>query len=145
MAIINWATARYEGLGKEGKGQVSTQSGALKDQPYGFNTRFEDKAGTNPEEQIAAAHASCFTMALSMGLAEQGFNKGTLASKVKVRLVKDGDGFSITKSEISLDATVPGMNGKDFEQAAMDAKLDCPISKLLNCDVTLDIASFEGE
>lgn len=145
MAIIHWATARYEGLGKEGKGQVSTQSGALKDQPYGFNTRFEQKAGTNPEEQIAAAHASCFTMALSMGLAEQGFNKGTLASKVKVTLVKDGDGFSITKSEISLDAKVPGISRQDFEKVAMDAKLNCPISKLLNCDIRLDITSFKGE
>ncbi|KKO48329.1 peroxiredoxin OsmC [Arsukibacterium sp. MJ3] len=144
MAIINWATAKYEGLGKEGKGHVSTESGALKDQPYGFNTRFEDKVGTNPEEQIAAAHASCFTMALSFGLAEQGFKKGTLASKAQITLVKEGDGFIITKSEITLDAKVPGMNGQDFEKAAVVAKLNCPISKLLNCDVTLDITSFEG-
>ncbi|WP_213998040.1 OsmC family protein [Arsukibacterium sp.] len=145
MAIINWATATYEGLGKDGKGHVSTQSGALKDQPYGFNTRFEDKQGTNPEEQIAAAHASCFTMALSFGLAKQGFSKGTLSSKASITLVKDGDGFIITKSEIKLDARVPGMNGADFEKAAVEAKLTCPISKLLNCDVTLDIMSFEGD
>jgi len=144
MAIINWATAKYEGLGKEGKGHVSTQSGALQDQPYGFNTRFDNKAGTNPEEQIAAAHASCFTMALSFGLAKLGFSKGTLASKVEITLVKEGDGFAITKSEIWLDAKVPGMNGADFEKAAVEAKLNCPISKLLNCDVTLDITSFEG-
>ena len=118
MAIINWATAKYEGLGKDGKGQVSTQSGALKDQPYGFNTRFDNQPGTNPEEQIAAAHASCFTMALSFGLAKLGYSKGSLASKVDITLVKDGDGFAVTKSEIKLDAKVPGMNGADFEKAA---------------------------
>ena len=144
MAIINWATAKYEGLGKDGKGHVSTESGALKDQPYGFNTRFDNQPGTNPEEQIAAAHASCFTMALSFGLAKQGFSKGSLTSKVEITLVKEGEGFSITKSEIKLDAKVPGMNGADFEKAAVEAKLTCPISKLLNCDVTLDITSFEG-
>lgn len=144
MAIINWATAKYEGLGKEGKGQVSTQSGALKQQPYGFNTRFENKAGTNPEEQIAAAHASCFTMALSFALAKQGYSKGTLESKVEITLVKDGDGFAITKSEIRLDAKVPGISAEEFEKTAVEAKLNCPISKLLNCDVTLDITSFDG-
>ncbi|NRQ44144.1 OsmC family protein [Rheinheimera sp. YQF-2] len=144
MAIINWATAKYEGLGKDGKGHVSTQSGALKDQPYGFNTRFDNQPGTNPEEQIAAAHASCFTMALSFGLAKLGYTKGSLASKVDITLVKDGDGFAVTKSEIKLDAKVPGMNGADFEKAAVEAKLNCPISKLLSCDVTLDITSFEG-
>lgn len=144
MAIINWATATYEGLGKDGKGHVSTQSGALKDQPYGFNTRFEDKQGTNPEEQIAAAHASCFTMALSFGLAKQGYSKGTLSSKASITLVKDGDGFTITKSEIKLDAKVPGISGEEFEKAAVEAKLTCPISKLLNCDTTLDITSFDG-
>lgn len=144
MAIINWATAKYEGLGKDGKGQVSTQSGALKQQPYGFNTRFENKAGTNPEEQIAAAHASCFTMALSFALAKQGYSKGTLESKVEITLVKDGDGFAITKSEIRLDAKVPGISAEEFEKTAVEAKLNCPISKLLNCDVTLDITSFDG-
>lgn len=144
MATIKWATAKYEGLGKDGRGHVSTQSGALNDQPYGFNTRFEDKAGTNPEEQIAAAHASCFTMALSFGLAKLGFNEGTLDSKVAITLVKEGDGFAIKKSEIKLEAKVPGMNGADFEKAAVEAKLTCPISKLLTCDITLDIISFEG-
>lgn len=145
MAITNWATAKYQGLGKEGKGHVSTQSGAFQDQPYGFNTRFEDEVGTNPEEQIAAAHASCFTMALSFGLAEKGFTDGTLESKAVVTLVKEGDGFSIAKSAISLDAKVLGMDGQDFEKAAMEAKQNCPISKLLNCDITLDITSFNGQ
>ncbi|MBU2880134.1 MULTISPECIES: OsmC family protein [Aliiglaciecola] len=144
MAIVKWATAKYDGLGKDGKGHVSMQSGALQDHPYGFNTRFEDRAGTNPEEQIAAAHASCFTMALSMGLSEQGYKKGRLETKAAITLVKDDDGFSVTKSEITLDAQVPGMSGADFEKAAVEAKLNCPISKLLACDVTLDITSFQG-
>ena len=144
MAIINWATAKYEGLGKDGKGHVSTQSGALKGLPYGFYTRFVTQPDTNPEEQIAAAHASRFTMARLCGLAKLGYSKGSLASKVDITLVKDGDGFAVTKSEIKLDAKVPGMNGADFEKAAVEAKLNCPISKLLSCDVTLDITSFEG-
>ena len=145
MTTNNWATAKYEGLGKNGKGYVSTQSGAFNDQPYGFNTRFEEEVGTNPEEQIAAAHASCFTMALSFGLAEKNFTKGTLKSMAVITLVEDGDGFTITKSEIFLDAKVTGMNAQAFEKTAMDAKLNCPISKLLNCDVTLNITSFSGE
>ncbi|KKO44724.1 peroxiredoxin OsmC [Arsukibacterium ikkense] len=144
MAIIKWAMAKYQGLGKEGNGQVSTQSGALQDQPYGFNTRFEDKAGTNPEEQIAAAHASCFTMALAFGLAKQGFTGGTLECKVEISLEKEGDGFIITKSAIGLEAKVPGMNSADFEKAALEAKVNCPISKLLTCEITLDFISFEG-
>lgn len=144
MAIVKWATAKYEGLGKDGKGFVSLESGALKDQPYGFNTRFDDKSGTNPEEQIAAAQASCFTMALAFGLEEQGFEKGTLESKASITLVKDGDGFAVSKSEIKLDAKVSGMSGADFEKAAMEAKLNCPVSKLLSCDITLDITSFDG-
>ncbi|MEP4892534.1 MAG: OsmC family protein [Aliiglaciecola sp.] len=143
MAIVKWATAKYEGLGKDGKGHVSMESGALQDHPYGFNTRFEDKSGTNPEEQIAVAQASCFTMALSMSLSEQGFKKGTLETKAAITLVKDDDGFSISKSEITLDAQVPGMDGADFEKVAVEAKLNCPISKLLNCDITLDITSFK--
>ena len=83
-------------------------------------------------------------MALSFGLAKLGFSKGSLASKVEITLVKEGEGFAISKSEIKLDAKVPGMSGADFEKAAVEAKLTCPISKLLNCDVTLDITSFEG-
>jgi len=94
--------------------------------------------------RVGAAHASCFTMALSFALAKQGFSKGTLESKVDITLVKDGDGYTITKSEIRLDAKVPGISGEEFEKTAVEAKLNCPISKLLNCDVTLDITSFDG-
>jgi osmotically inducible protein OsmC len=93
--ITRTASARYEGFGKEGKGHVSTQSGVLSDQAYGFNTRFEDGAGTNPEELIAAAHASCFTMALSFGLAKAGHSEGTLETTAKVKLDKEGEGFKV--------------------------------------------------
>ncbi len=144
MATTNWGSAKYEGLGKDGKGHVSTQSGALSDQPYGFNTRFEDGAGTNPEEQIAVAHASCFTMALSFGLAKQGHEDGTLETKAVVTLEKDGEGFTVTKSALTLKGKVAGISAEDFEKAAKDAEKNCPISKVLNCDITLDIESFEA-
>ena len=143
MATTNWGSAKYDGLGKDGKGHVSTQSGALSDQPYGFNTRFEGGKGTNPEEQIAAAHASCFTMALSFGLAEKGHKDGSLETKAVVTLEKDGEGFTVTKSALTLSGKVAGLDREGFEAAAKDAKKNCPISKLLNCDITLDIESFD--
>jgi osmotically inducible protein OsmC len=130
-------SARYEGFGKDGAGWVSTQSGVLADQPYGFATRFEDKAGTNPEELIAAAHASCFTMALSFALAKAGHDKGTLETSAKVTLDKDGDGFTITKSALELRASVPGISADDFDRLAAEAKANCPISKVLNAEITL--------
>ncbi|MBY0300558.1 MULTISPECIES: OsmC family protein [Sphingomonas] len=130
-------SARYEGLGKDGKGWVSTQSGVLKDQPYGFNTRFEDGAGTNPEELIAAAHASCFTMALSFALAGAGYHDGTLETSAKVTVEKDGDGFTITSSKLDLTATVPGIDADEFEKIANEAKAGCPVSKLMTAEVTL--------
>ncbi len=136
--MIRSASARYEGLGKDGKGQVSTQSGVLSDQQYGFNTRFEDGKGTNPEELIAAAHASCFTMALSFALAGAGYSDGTLETTAKVTLDKDGDGFKVSKSALTLTATVPGIDEAKFAEIAAGAKAGCPISKLLNADITLD-------
>ena len=143
MAIVKSGSAKYEGLGKDGKGHVSTQSGALDDQPYGFQTRFEDKPGTNPEELIAAAHASCFTMALSFKLADAGHEDGTIETTAKVSLEKDGDGFSVTKSALSTKASVPGLDQAKFEELAADAKANCPISKLLNAEITLE-TKFEG-
>ncbi|WP_230768953.1 OsmC family protein [Sphingomonas sp. Leaf4] len=136
--MIRSASARYEGLGKDGKGHVSTQSGVLADQQYGFNTRFEDGKGTNPEELIAAAHASCFTMALSFALAGAGYSDGTLETTAKVSLDKDGDGFKVTKSALTLKANVPGIEPAKFEEIAAGAKAGCPISKLLNAEITLD-------
>ncbi len=131
-------SARYEGLGKTGKGHVSTQSGVLDDKPYGFGTRFGDEPGTNPEELIAAAHASCFTMALSFALAGAGYADGTLETKAAVTLEKDGDGFKVTKSALDLTAHVPGISQDQFAEIAAGAKAGCPISKLLNAEITLD-------
>jgi osmotically inducible protein OsmC len=136
--MIRSASARYEGFGKDGKGHVSTQSGVLSDNQYGFNTRFEDGKGTNPEELIAAAHASCFTMALSFALAGAGFSDGTLETTAKVTLDKDGDGFKVSKSALTLTATVPGIEEAKFAEIAAGAKAGCPISKLLNAEITLD-------
>ncbi|MEG3163275.1 OsmC family protein [Sphingomonas sp. PB2P19] len=131
-------SAKYEGLGKDGKGHVSTQSGVLSDTAYGFGTRFGDEPGTNPEELIAAAHASCFTMALSFALAGKGYAAGTLETSAKVTLDKDGDGFTITKSALTLNAQVDGITPEEFKTIAADAKANCPVSKVLNCDITLD-------
>ncbi|HRK19223.1 MAG TPA: OsmC family protein [Hyphomicrobiaceae bacterium] len=136
--ITKSATARYVGLGKDGKGQVSTESGALRNQAYGFTTRFEGETGSNPEELIAAAHASCFTMAASFGLARAGFKDGTLDTTCAVNLEKVGDGFSVTKSALTLKARVPGIKPDDFARIVTDAKANCPISKLLKCEITLD-------
>ena len=131
-------SARYEGLGKEGKGWTSTQSKALDEQPYGFGTRFGDEPGTNPEELIAAAHASCFTMALSFALAGAGYSDGTLETSARVTVDKDGDGFTITSSKLDLTAKVPGIEQAQFEEIAAGAKAGCPISKLLNAEITLE-------
>ena len=131
-------SARYEGLGKDGKGHVSTQSGVLKEQAYGFGTRFGDEPGTNPEELIAAAHASCFTMALSFALARAGHDEGTLETEAKVTLDKQGEGFAITRSALTLKARVPDIDAEDFARIAADAKANCPVSKVLNCEISLD-------
>lgn len=144
MAMTNHATARYEGLGTDGKGYVSMGSGALKVQPYGFNTRFEDEPGTNPEEQIAAAHASCFTMALSIALSKEGLSQGTLSTRSLVTLEKEGEGFKVASSELTLDAYVKGIDRARFEAIADEAKANCPISKLLNCEISLTVQSFES-
>ena len=135
--VTRSGSATYEGFGKDGVGHVSTQSGVLSDQKYGFNTRFGDEPGTNPEELIAAAHASCFTMALSFALAREGFSAGTLETSAKVTLDKDGDGFSITRSDLTLTATIDGIDPGEFERIAADAKANCPVSKVLNAEISL--------
>jgi len=136
--ITRTATARYQGMGKDGQGWVSTQSGVLNDQRYGFTTRFENEPGTNPEELIAAAHASCFTMALSFGLAKAGVTEGTLETEARVKLEKDGDGFKVTRSDLTLTGDVP-LDEERFRELAEDAKKNCPISKLLNAETDLEI------
>lgn len=130
-------SATYDGFGKDGKGHVSTQSGILSDTQYGFGSRFENGPGTNPEELIAAAHASCFTMALSFALAQAGYTAGRLETTAKVTLDKDGDGFTITRSALDLKATIDGIDAAEFEAIAADAKQNCPVSKVLNAEVSL--------
>jgi osmotically inducible protein OsmC len=132
------ASARYVGLGKDGKGWVSTQSGVLRDQPYSFTTRFGEEPGTNPEELVAAAHASCFTMALSFALAREGLTEGTLETSARVKLEKEGDGFKVSRSDLTLQATVPGIDRERFAALAEEAKANCPISKLFNAEMTLE-------
>jgi osmotically inducible protein OsmC len=132
------ASARYEGFGKTGKGHVSSQSGVLDDTPYSFNTRFGDEKGTNPEELVAAAHASCFTMALSFALAGAGYTDGTLETQAAVKLEQDGQGFKVTRSDLTLKASVPGIDPDRFASIAAEAKASCPISKLLNAEITLE-------
>jgi osmotically inducible protein OsmC len=139
MAITRTATARYEGTGKDGKGSLTTQSGVLENQPYGFNTRFGDERGTNPEELIAAAHAGCFTMALSFALAKQGIANARLETTAKVKLEPDGDGFKVTRSDLDLIADVPDLDEDKLRSIAKDAKENCPISKLLDADIDLTV------
>ena len=137
--ITRTATARYEGFGKDGKGHVSTQSGVLDDQPYGFATRFESEPGTNPEELIAAAHAACFTMAWSVALAREGLSDGRLETEAKVKLDKEGDGFTGSRSDLVLAARVAGIDEARFREIAEGAKANCPISKLLNAEISLEV------
>ena len=132
------ASAVWEGGLRDGKGQISTESGVLSASPYGFNTRFEGRQGTNPEELVAAAHASCFAMALSMILGEAGFTATRMDSKAVVTLDKVGDGFAVTKSHLTLSATIPNIDQAKFQELAGKAKAGCPISKLLNAEISLD-------
>ena len=136
--ITRTASARYDGFGKDGKGHVSTRSGALDGLPYGFASRFEAERGTNPEELIAAAHAACFTMALSFALAKEGLAGGTLETEAKVTLDKDDTGFTITRSDLSLTASVPGIDEARFREIAEGAKAGCPVSRLLDAEIGFD-------
>ncbi|HYC95106.1 MAG TPA: OsmC family protein [Sphingomicrobium sp.] len=142
--ITRTATARYQGMGKEGQGWVSTQSGMLNDQRYGFTTRFGDEPGTNPEELIAAAHAACFTMALSFKLAGEGINDGTLETTARVKLDKEGEGFRVSRSDLELIASVPGIDEEQLRTLAEDAKANCPISKLFNAEMGLEVTVREA-
>jgi len=123
---------------KQGKGKISTQSGALKDAQYGFNTRFEDGPGTNPEELIGAAHAGCFSMALSLQLGDAGLVADSIKTTATVTLDKDDSGFSITAVHLDLTAKIPGIDNEKFQELANKTKLGCPVSKVLNAEITLD-------
>ena len=134
MAIIRRATANWKGTGKEGSGTVNTTSGVLKDTPHSFMTRFvseDGKAGTNPEELIAAAHASCFTMKLSFVLNAAGHTAKDLECTAEVKMDKVGDGMGVVGIHLVLSGKVPGMDEAAFQQAAEEAKENCPISQLL--------------
>jgi osmotically inducible protein OsmC len=136
------ASAHWSGGIKDGQGTISTATGALRDAPYGFKSRFEDGPGTNPEELIGAAHAGCYSMALSRGLGEAGLTAESIDTKAVVTLEKDGDGFSITAVHLSCKARVPGADAATFDKVAQATKQACPVSKVLKAAITLD-ASLE--
>ncbi|GLK64806.1 OsmC family peroxiredoxin [Paracoccus kondratievae] len=136
--IVNSGSAVWEGALKDGKGAVSTKSGALSSQPYGFNTRFEGLPGTNPEELIGAAHAACFSMALSLILQEAGITNVKIETTSEIGLAKDGDGFSIKTAH--LNTRIRGDGDKAvIEECARRAEKGCPVSKVLNAEVTMDV------
>ena len=137
MTIKRNGSAVWSGGLKDGKGAISTASGVLKDTQYGFNTRFEDGPGTNPEELIGAAHAGCFTMALSGQLGQAGMTAQELRTTATVSMEKVEGGFSITAVHLDLVAKIPGASQEAFDKAANTAKENCPVSKLLNANITL--------
>jgi osmotically inducible protein OsmC len=132
------ATAAWSGNLKDGRGTISTDSGVLSNTQYGFKSRFEEGPGTNPEELIAAAHAGCFTMALSAQLAEAGITADSLKTTATVTLNKVGNGFAISTVHLDLIASIPGMDRNAFDTAVNNAKTGCPVSKVLNATITLD-------
>jgi lipoyl-dependent peroxiredoxin len=136
-AITRTARAEWQGTGKEGKGVLITQSGVLSVTPYGFNTRFGDEKGTNPEELVAAAHAGCFAMALAFALQRAGFTPLRIDTSAAVTLEPEGSGFKISKSALQLEAAVPNIDRNRFQELAEGAKAGCPVSKVLNAEVTL--------
>ncbi|CAN7435845.1 OsmC family protein [Phenylobacterium sp. LjRoot219] len=136
--MIRKASAVWKGDGRNGTGALTTQSGVLTDSLYGFKTRFENEPGTNPEELIAAAHAGCFSMALAFGLQAEGFTAEELRTEAAVTLEPDGDGFKISRSALTLRARIPGIDGAKFLELARGAEKNCPVSKVLNAEITLD-------
>ncbi|CAN5800064.1 OsmC family protein [soil metagenome] len=135
--MIRKAQAEWRGTGRDGTGDISTDSGVLAKTPYSFKTRFEGDKGTNPEELIAAAHAGCFTMALAFQLQTAGFTPTSLSTEAAVSLDKEGQGFKISKSALTLVAEVPGLDQATFDKLAEAAEKGCPVSKLLNAEITL--------
>jgi osmotically inducible protein OsmC len=132
------ASAVWQGDLKSGKGRISTESGTLKETQYSFSTRFENGVGTNPEELIAAAHAGCFSMALSAELGKAGFTPASIHTTATVTLDKTDAGFTVTESHLDMTAKIPGIDQAKFTTIANGAKAGCPISRLLNAKVTLD-------
>jgi osmotically inducible protein OsmC len=141
--MIRKANAVWKGAGRDGAGQLTTASGVLTNSPYGFKTRFENEPGTNPEELLAAAHAGCFSMALAFGLQGAGFTADEIRTEAAVTLETDGPGFKITRSALTLRARIPGIDEANFRQIAGEAEKTCPLSKVINAEITLD-AALEG-
>ena len=141
--MIRKARAVWRGTGKDGNGDLTTDSGVLSTTPYSFKTRFESEPGTNPEELIAAAHAGCFTMQLAFLILRAGAEAEELNTEAAVSLVPDGEGFKIDRSALTLRAKVPGLDQARFEELARTAEKSCPVSRLLNAEITLD-AKLEG-
>lgn len=135
--MIRKATAVWHGTGRDGSGDLTTDSGVLSNSPYGFKTRFENEPGTNPEELIAAAHAGCFTMALAFQLQTAGFTPEDLITEAAVSLDSRDGGFTITRSALTLTAKVPGLDRAKFDELTAVAEKTCPVSKLLNAGITL--------
>ena len=138
--MIRKAKAVWRGTGREGDGDLSTDSGVLSETPYSFKTRFENQKGTNPEELLAAAHAGCFTMALAFQLQGAGYTPTALTTEAAVSLDPDGQGFKITKSALTLTAEVPGLDKATFDELAAAAEKNCPVSRVLNAEITLNAA-----
>jgi osmotically inducible protein OsmC len=138
MKINRTGSAAWSGGLKDGKGKISTQSGALKDYPYGFASRFEGVAGSNPEELLGAAHAACFTMALSLILGEAQLKADSMETTAKVTLEQVPEGFAITAVHLTLVAKIPGTDDAKFQELAAKAKAGCPVSKLFKTDITLE-------
>lgn len=143
MKVNRTGSAVWQGGIKDGKGTMSTQSGALSAYPYAFSSRFEDQKGSNPEELIAAAHAGCFTMALSLIMGEAGLTPQKLSTTAQVTIEQVDDGFAITSIHLTLRGKVPGADQAKFEELAGKAKAGCPVSKLFKATITLD-AKLEG-
>ncbi|MDW3685775.1 OsmC family protein [Cupriavidus sp. CV2] len=133
-----YGSAKWQGGLKDGQGSISAESGVLKDAPYGFKARFEGGPGTNPEELIGAAHAGCFSMALSLILGEANMVAESIATKATVTLDKDGGGFSITAVNLDVTVRVPGADKEAVEKCLQGAKAGCPVSKLLKAEITMD-------
>ena len=136
--MIRKAKAVWRGTGRDGSGSLSTDSGVLAETPYSFKTRFDSEKGTNPEELIAAAHAGCFTMALAFRLQRAGYTPTELSTEAAVTLEQDDAGFRISRSALTLRAQVPNLDDDAFARIASDAEKNCPVSKILKTEITLD-------
>ncbi len=136
--MIKKASAIWKGGLQDGTGTISTETGVLNNAPYGFKSRFEDGKGTNPEELLGAAHAGCFSMALSLMLGQAGMTAEKIETHAAITLEKVGDGFSITSSHLEVTAKIPGADPAKFQDAANKAKAGCPLSKVMNAKITMN-------